>query len=285
MEELLAVLRDARPAVPDFAFALDELGFTRISNGAQVGPIALEVMLSDRGYRDAPEFRGKLSMLEGRVCQVRAAGTGTGVLIAPDLVLTNRHVIAGLLAADGRALLGDVTCVFDWKSGGARFATPETRVVVRSVEASSPHADGDLVAGPMVDSASHLDYAILRLAERIGDKPITVGGEPRGVVEVAPSGSGLKTHDAALILQHPMGQPMMIDIGAVLEQGPTRLRHNVNTASGSSGAPLFDATLRLAALHHAGHENGPPSHGVTGFNQAIPIEPILDDARREGVMI
>src|SRR6516165_4730909 len=46
IENLLTVLRDARPNVPEFAFALDELGFAQIKGPGQAGRLALEALLA-----------------------------------------------------------------------------------------------------------------------------------------------------------------------------------------------------------------------------------------------
>lgn len=285
VEKLLLALRDARPAVPEFALALDELGFSVIEGEGETGRPALEALLSrkDSPFEDVVLFRGKLSTLETQVCRITADMTGTGSLIAPDLVLTNRHVVAGLLAADGRTLTGTVTCTFDHKTAPG-VTVAGTSVKATHVEASSPHAPEDTMAGPMNDSLDFLDYALLRLADPIGDSPITRGGDPRGFMVLTAPADDPVIHSGLVVLQHPGGEPMKIDIGAVLARGPTRIRHSVNTRPGSSGAPVFDPALRLMALHHSGHENG-PAPGDPGYNQAIPVSLILKDARAKGVSI
>lgn len=286
VEKLLTVLRDARPAVPEFALALDELGFTQIQGEGQTGRPALEALLARKRtpFQDVVEFRSSLSTLEAQVCKVIADLTGTGSLIAPDLVLTNRHVVANLLAGDGHTLTGTVTCIFDHKKGGGGFTTPPRNVAVTRVEASSPYAVEDTRPGPMANSLDCLDYALLRLKEPVGDQPITSGGDPRGSMDLRPPTEDPSVNSGLVILQHPGGEPMKIDIGSVLMRGQTRIRHSVNTKHGSSGAPVFDPALRLVAIHHSGHENGPATADI-GYNQAIPFDVILADARKKSVAI
>lgn len=280
VEHLVAALRDARPAVPEFAQVLDSMGFARISTG-------LEALLSrqESPYQDVVTFRGDLSRLEAQVCQIRGGMLGTGTLIAPNMVLTNRHVVAPNLAADDGVLTGKVVCVFDHKKGSSTYQTPPTEVAVARVLVSSPHAGEDTQPGPTNDSLDYLDYAVLELGSAVGNAPIVNGGDPRGWVELAPPPSAPTEGSGLVVLQHPKGEPMKIDIGSVIKKAPTRLRHSVNTEPGSSGAPVFDAGLRLVAIHHVGHQNGPGGPGAPGYNQAIPLDLILADARARSVAV
>lgn len=277
VERLVAALRDARPAVPEFARVADVLGFARMSDG-------LEALLSrpESPYRDVVAFRSDLSRLEARVCQIRGVMLGTGTLIGPDRVLTNRHVVASDLDAHDR-LTGPVVCVFDHKTGGSAYQTPPFEVAVSRVLASSPPAVGDSLPGPPDGSPDHLDYALLELERAVGRLPIVDGGDPRGWVGPAARPSPPASGEGLVVLQHPGGQPMKIDIGSVLQAAPTRLRHSVNTEPGSSGAPVFDAGLGLVAIHHVGHRNGPGGAGYPGYNQAVLLEPILADARARNI--
>jgi len=277
-EQLVAAARDARPAVSEFAQVLDRLGFTKVSHG-------LEALLGrpESPYQDVETFRSDLSRLEGQVCRIACDLNGTGILIAADMVLTNLHVVVHALAQDG-SLTSPVTCIFDDRKGAGPYHTPPKEVKAVRVLASSSHAPEDTRPGPMTTSTAFLDYALLKLASPVGDRPIVEGGEPRGYADTAPPASEPILHSGLVVLQHPQAQPMKIDIGAVTDKGPMRLRHSVNTEPGSSGAPVFDAALRFVALHHVGHANGPVA-GDPGYNQAIPLQLILADARAKGAPV
>lgn len=277
-EQLVAALRDARPSVPELAIVADSVGF------ATVHKAELEVLVQhkDSPYQDVDEFRATLATIEAATCQIDMGGTlGTGTLIAADLVMTNRHVVLSRIGADGQ-LTGPATCRFDYKTNGAGFTTPPVNAVASKLLASSPHAPEDLIVGPMATDLNALDYAILKLDRAIANDPVIAGGEPRGHIDI--SGPPATALDAGvLVLQHPGGKPMKIDLGSVVDLGQARFRHTVNTEPGSSGAPVFDAALRMIGIHHAGQSGG-PGPSLT-YNEAIPLGAILNDARAKGVAI
>lgn len=280
VEKFVAAVRDARPAEPAFAAAADSLGFTSLP--AQ----GLEALVRPVGtpYQDVTAFRGRLSSIEAAICQIETPDMlGTGTLISVSHVLTNHHVVASVLQVDG-GLSGPVTCRFDYKKTNATgFNTPPVELKASSVVASSPHAPEDEAAGGVNTAADKLDYAILKLAQALGNETIVTGGEPRGFVPPNARPEALGGQEGLLILQHPGGQPMKIDIGAVTQLDPTRIRHSVNTEPGSSGAPVFDAGLNLVALHHAGHADWPAAK--LGYNQAIPLRLIRNDLQAKRVVL
>lgn len=278
-EQLLAALMDARPRVPELAQVAAVIGSVRALDTA-----GLEVLVRDDDvpYQNVAAFLAGVNKRASAVCRVLCAGkTGTGTLIAPDLVITNRHVVASAID-HGDTITSPITCRFDHRTNAeGSYTTPTTDVVVIAVAASRPHAPEDTRVGTMTTSGSALDYALLRLERKIDTLPIIDGGEERGFVE--PSELSTTVGQAAVVLQHPGGQPMKIDLGGVTAVSNYRLRHSVNTEPGSSGAPVFDARLRMVAIHHAGHSDG-PGPALT-YNQAIPLGPILADARARGVEI
>lgn len=242
----------------------------------------LEVLVhAGTPYQDVDLFRSKLASLEAAICQIdTGSGLGTGTLIAEDLVITNHHVIAKKIGNAG-ALTGPITCRFDYKNNGAGYTSAGLQIMARVLLASSPHAPEDLVSGPMANDFGALDYAILKLDRKLANEPIVTGGYPRGQVDVS-SSSAIAQNTGLLVLQHPGGQPMKIDIGSVLTHGATRFRHSVNTEPGSSGAPVFDAALCLIGIHHAGQSGGTAQ---LPYNEGIPLQAILTDARAKNVEV
>jgi hypothetical protein len=117
------------------------------------------------------------------------------------------------------------------------------------------------------------DYALIKLAEAVGDEPI--GGPTAD--PLAPKRSWINTKVATpaivagnqvFLLQHALGEPLTLTIGTVTSFNGTgtRVRYNANSKKGSSGSPCFNADLQLVALHHAQAPAEPPP-----WNQAIPF--------------
>lgn len=279
VEKLVAVLRDARPSVPELAILAQHIGLMLTPPKA-----SLEALVRPgTPYQDVVDFQAGFSALQAAVCQVRSGRSlGTGTLIGDDLVLTNYHVVAGSLSDDGR--LAGVSCRFDYKrAGSTAYSTPPLDVAASTALAWSPPADADMQIGGDNQAADRLDYALLRLASPVGARPVVAGGELRTAAPLSGRAHPIAISEGLLILQHPGGQPMKVDLGAVTWTGATRLRHTVNTEPGSSGAPVFDAGLQLVALHHAGHADWPDQ--ALNYNQAIPIPLIVADIAAKGVAV
>ena len=141
-EQLIAALRDARPAVPEFATLADRAGFAELPVGN-----GLEVFARSGGpaYQDAALFRAGLAKREAAVCRIEATtGYGTGFLVGADLVLTNYHVVARALNRDGTLGAGAVACLFDHKRGSDGYVTPGLSVVATQLLASSRYAEEDI---------------------------------------------------------------------------------------------------------------------------------------------
>ncbi|MBZ5708144.1 trypsin-like peptidase domain-containing protein [Nannocystis pusilla] len=242
----------------------------------------LESIVNQRSsFQDVGRFLDRFRELCGWVCRVVVGDyNGTGVLVAPDIVMTNCHVVLPLLAEPRPP---GVFCVFDYKrmngqltvDPGRRVAIAETAPLVRR------WSEGDLQTPPERPEATELDYALIRLAEPVGEQPVaTTNGEiRRGWLTLRAPTRPVAARDPVLILQHPQPEgatqsPLQLSIGAALacEWAELRTRYNASTLPGSSGSPVFDADLECVGLHHAGDPAWAPS-----FNQAIPIAAIVAD--------
>lgn len=266
-EQLIAALRDARPHEPALIALADTAGFTVMGRGLEA------YLIPDQAHpADAVDFRIRLGQCENAVCRIEiGSARGTGVLIGPDMVLTNHHVVP--VAEDG-ALPGAVRCLFDHKTGANGYTTPTSAVKAVRAVAWSPHAPEDVIRGAMASDPGRLDYTLLALETAVGSQPIVSGFDPRDFVRVDPDLAPPVEHTGILILQHPLAQPMKIDLGSVTRVGSTRIWHDAGTNHGSSGSPLFDARLRLVGLHNAGHG---PDGDRPAYNQAVPMSLIAAD--------
>lgn len=280
-EQLVAAVRDARPRVAAFVELAEKVGLVQPPDDAALQALIKPGRPGDAG-RDPAAFRTALAQREDTICRIVVGGKryGTGTLVGPDLVLTNRHVVSSVLHDDG-GFTDKVICEFDYRQAASGYTTPATRVAATAMIASSPHAPEDLT-GAENKSKAHLDYAVLRLERDLAAAPIVDGGHPRGFTRIPQTPPGPAEKQGIVILQHPNAQTMRIDLGAVTWLGETRLRHSASTLSGSSGAPLLDVDLAFVALHHAGYDWPKVDSAI---NQAIPMALIAADARGQGVGI
>lgn len=215
-------------------------------------------------FHEPAGWRATLTLREAAVCRVEIDGhaEGTGFLVAPDLVITNWHVVEDQIKG-GKP----------WSGVSLRFdelgQMPElvARLGPNALAASSPVHDLDGRLGKAAFAAptdSELDYAVLQLSAAVRDRP---------PIPVPAAAGRPEEKSPLLILQHPLGVPLRLAMNtssviAVNARG-TRMRHRTSTSPGSSGSPCFDADLRLVALHQ-----GANPRLVARYNQGIPISAI-----------
>ncbi len=263
----------------------------------------LEMAILAFSQLEPSDRRRKEALLEGRVCQVRFKSipeVGTGWLVGPDLLLTNFHVVESILPLGhgpddwpshkpkNRLRAADVVCQFDYKRVGGLLIQgtscglhPDEPVVAWSRYSSADQGEDQ----NKVPADHELDFAILRLEQRLGELPIGNGesdAAARGWISLmsavgAPDIVGKTDKEKPLLylLQHPNGLPLKSECGIAfaMNANGTRMRHQATTDRGSSGSPCFRyADLEPVALHHAGwHSN---TLNKT-FNQAIPLSSII----------
>jgi hypothetical protein len=223
------------------------------------------------------------------VCKIEIPGDfgfgGTGVLVGPDLVLTNHHVI---YPASRTIELRRVQCLFDFRMLDLRTIDPGRPVRVRAdwqpLTRPPSRSDGDATS-TMGPGANELDHALLRLERPIGNEPV---GDPRTASAIRPprrwlqlytEPPELKSTDELIILQHPQTRPGGAQLplkraaGSVTLSGWTkmRVRYLTDTYHGSSGSPCFNQRFDFVALHHCGDPLWQPYGPLPPrFNQGIP---------------
>lgn len=197
---------------------------------------------------------------------------GTGFLVAPDVMMTNRHVAAEFARRDGEswAFRGGRSCAFDLleEAGNPADAT----FGVTEVIGIHDRDDVDLallrVSPTTDDGAGALPSPLPLMASR----PDEVEGRPVYVV-------GYPAWDGRRNEPEPMRRIFM-DLYNVkrLQPGVTTravaptavLGHDCSTLGGNSGSPVIDlATHRVIGLHFGGR------YGVG--NTAVPMWRLVDD--------
>lgn len=221
---------------------------------------------------------------------------GTGFLIAPDLILTNYHVVQHLFDVENRqesqqkwALAEDVSVFFDrvTQKGGTEIA-PGVRCILAEdwLVSWSKNSLMDQYSEPKLDSPGEdeLDYAILRLATPIGLERIYSETEPRerGWIAVPEGSYAYSQGEEIAIFQYPVGQPLHKATGILLpealNENRTRVRYKVSGDYGASGAPCVNRQWQLVAVHRARqHEDGRED-----LREGIPISAILNRQERLG---
>lgn len=276
---LIEGARAENPANPALAAFLDSLGLDPVP--AAAAP-ALERIVNERStFADAVGFRERLGRIEAWICRAETPdGGGTGFLVAPDLVLTNHHVLAPVI--EGKVSPRDVAFRFDFKataSGATVVTGTPCGLAARDWQVdASPPSEADARPTGADPSPDQLDYALVRLDRKLGESPIggDPGAPPRGWLTVPSAPPAVVAGDPFFVIQHPRGQHLQLALGKVLgfAGAGSRVRHDAPTLHGSSGSPCFDASLALVALHHTGDPDYDPQHAPR-YNQAIAIGRIV----------
>ena len=245
------------PNSPGLRIFFETIGLTAgATMQAPAGWKLEDLLRPEVGFLKPDGWLYRLAALRRQVCRIEhpsrpseRPGFGTGWLVGADLMLTNHHVICPFLGHKD----------FDAAEIICRFDVPEA-------PGSAAGRSSKLANDWLVVADQALDFALVRLSERVGDDQ--VGERRRGQVHLDERASFPAFGDVLLIVQHPDGMPQRFAFGNVksISVDRRRLLHDANTMKGSSGSPIVDIKLNIMALHRSG--------GLD--NQAVPIEMIIE---------
>jgi Trypsin-like peptidase domain len=293
--QLLTVVLDERPDDNEILRFGVSLGVVRLPD-IDAGNREAITNAPDR-FQDAL-VHAALQMERSRwICKIQIPGDGgfggTGVLVGPNLVLTNHHVVY----PQGRSIdLRRVECLFDFRKLEDMITIDPGRPVRLDPDwvpltRTPSRTDGD-VDSSTAPGAVELDYALLRLERAIGGEPLgdprtaSVSRPARGWLKLYTDAPALKPTDEVIILQHPQtraGQPQLPlqrASGSVVRSGwpLLRVRYTADTLHGSSGSPCFNQRFEFVALHHCGDPLWQPRGALPArFNQGIPASAVVAD--------
>lgn len=171
----------------------------------------------------------------------RRIGWGTGFLVAPNLLVTNQHVLDSLQ-----------TSRFSW----VEFDYEDTfagEILLSATFDLDP--DTFFVSHPAIGG---MDYALVGVASHArpsSRRPEAVLAEFGYNVLVREEGKVIKG-ELIHCIHHPEGQPRQVSLRenrltALLDQW---MHYETDTEQGSSGAPLYNSQWEVVGIHHSSVE-------------------------------
>ncbi len=268
-EKHRAVIEEAKRGRAALAKRIDELFSAHpvLPVAAKPGPGSLggtwqggsERVLGTRSTLLDIDFLARGVEVSRSVCRLTARDSdgnewyGSGFLVAPDVVLSNQHV---LFCDEGE---GPAAAVVDARFFYENGGTPVT-----------VGCDAATIVG---DAA--FDWAAIRLGSAPPPecRPLRLG-----------SSRPPRRGDPAFIVQHPAGGPKKIGLyrNEVRHVDDKAVQYLTDTQGGSSGSPVFNDRWEVVALHHQWVAATDGSSELR--NQGIRIERVIEGLRAHGLL-
>jgi len=222
-------------------------------------PATLEKIWRERAAFLDVAFLERGAQAARSVCCIEytdGAAIGTGFLVAPNLLLTNYHVLPNdAIVANTQVRFGFRLDILGHLQRGSTYQIKQR-----------------LQFSP----TDNLDYVLLELEDEPGNNPEI--GYLRPVAKLAEINTPL------YIIQHPQGKPQKIVLQenwiTYLASDHRRIQYLTNTEYGSSGAPAFNENWDLVAIHHsrAPFPQISTDMSIEG-NEGIPLITILPEIK------
>jgi V8-like Glu-specific endopeptidase len=220
--------------------ALEAVAQSSVSAGYDT---VVEKMIGTNNLRTIAVLE-ELSQLARSVAYINVPGVGvaTGFMIAPDVLMTNHHVLP---SAD---IAARATIRFNYQMdlSGSLLPTEDYGTDISKFYTYEP-----------------LDYSIVKVKGAPGFK--------WGFIKL-PLDVTVKVRDDVFIVQHPAGGPKQIALSdnEIAYVDETLIQYLTDTLPGASGSPVLDDSIRLIGIHHSGGWIPEPSTGSTHYrNEGI----------------
>ncbi len=197
--------------------------------------LSLELILDDNNLLPF-EFLRQGDRVGRAVVKIlrRDGAAGTGFLVAPDILLTNHHVLPNRVTAEAAVAQANFE------------ATPADDPTGRPITVP-------LRPDQLFVTDADLDFTFCGVR----------GLEHLGVIVPDRNSLNILRSEYVNIIQHPRGRPKEVALqdNQVVKVDYVVLQYSCDTEPGSSGSPVFDNRWRLVALHHASILSDEPSGG------------------------
>lgn len=209
----------------------------------------MQSVLTSKGFRRVKTFPALVRAARATaLVKVGGAQRGTGFLVGADLLITAAHVVHSLLEGgspvEGSADEIEVEFHNRLEASGE---WPKMRHVAKNwlVAMSPPWGEPPvLYIDNTTDAPNRLDFALIRLADKVGleIEPIDIQEPPKP--SEAP-GVNLT------VIGYPGGSDCLSDDQSVekIDDSTKRLLHGANTLNGMSGGPCLDDKGLAIAIH------------------------------------
>jgi V8-like Glu-specific endopeptidase len=290
IDRLIASARESNPGNPRLFAVAQEFNLATPMPSSLSGLALEKIIIKTNSFLDVNRWREALGKIEAQVCRIEITTNdgiefGTGFLVAPNVVMTNYHVMKAVI--EGKAGTNDVILRFDYKQLRDRtIINPGTEYHLADdwlIDKSSN------VIGNRLPTPDELDYTLVRVEGIPGEEAIGKNAESssalRGWVKLPTKSYEFAPNTPLLIVQHPQAEPLKLafdtdSIIGVSENGTT-VTYRTNTEPGSSGSPCFDINWNLVALHHSGD----PNWLNPNYNAGTPLSAIRSRLEKQDLWV
>jgi len=292
----------------------DNRVFEEIDSYVLLPPAASKAEANKRLQQLSPQARGQLEAIIGgndllpiwflnRGAELRrtvarikvvtskgAEGYGTGFLVGPGILLTNRHVLdySDIQGDSLLSIVANAVAEFDVEIVPQVIAPGKTRLV-SSTPAVFRLAPQTLL---LTDAWNALDYVLIALESKSidGQHDISEYGYNRLSADMGKTVTG----EPVFIIQHPNGESKKISLlnnrMMIRDEKSSYLYYEADTEPGSSGSPVFNRQWEVVALHHSVEYARDPADRILAkdgslWNEAMGTAAIKTMSFNEGVRV